>query len=891
MLELFDIRKRYYTGDTYVDALKGVSINFRESEFVAILGQSGCGKTTLLNIIGGLDRYSAGDLVINGVSTKEYKDRDWDIYRNHSIGFVFQSYNLIPHQSVLSNVELALTISGVGKEERRRRAVQALERVGLGDQIHKKPNQMSGGQMQRVAIARALVNDPDILLADEPTGALDSQTSVQVMEILKEISKDKLIIMVTHNPELATLYANRIVRLRDGIVTDDTNPYTPRDKASAEYKDEAAIKELHVKKEKAKGRKTSMSFFTALSLSLKNLLTKKTRTILTSFAGSIGIIGIALILSVSQGFQKYVDGIERDTVSGYPIQIDSTTMDMSAMMSAFAGNDDSVKDRDKDKVYSNEVMVNMMTGMLGGIRNNNLKALRTYFESDDCKIYDYASDIKYSYGTKLNPYIKTESGTYKKGLSSMSELFGQIGVSSPLTYDSNPWIELVGDSDDWKDKYDVLDGRLPENDNETVIIVDKNNGISDFVLYCLGIRDSEELKNYIREAAMKRGTGEEITAKIDSTSYTFDEIKNFEFKVLANSDYYKMSSDGKSIVRINETEEQNLLSGDGSVSLKIVGIVSTGDSNTTGGIGYKTSLMTSMIERANNSDVVKAQRDNPTKDLITGSDFKVYTENDSEEEIKSALLANKEFKKQLALFRINNDIPDEYPDNAVIDLYKTMNGTTYAALANQYLSPNSYDGNLEELGYVDFTSPISIMIYPKDFESKDKITEIIENYNKDADEADKITYTDMVSLLMKSVTTIVNAVSYVLIAFVSISLVVSSIMIGIITYISVLERTKEIGILRAIGASKRDISRVFNAETVIVGFAAGLIGIIVSLILIIPINIVLHALTGVATLSATLPALAAVILVAISAFLTVIAGLIPSSLASKKDPVIALRSE
>lgn len=897
MLKLTDIKKRYPVGDGYVDALRGVNISFRESEFVAVLGQSGCGKTTLLNIIGGLDRYTSGDLAINGVSTKLYRDRDWDTYRNHSIGFIFQSYNLIPHQTVLANVELALTISGVSRDERKKRAIEALEKVGLGDQLSKKPNQMSGGQMQRVAIARALVNDPDILLADEPTGALDSVTSVQVMEILREISKDKLIIMVTHNPELAEKYANRIVRLKDGVITDDSNPYNPDAESTA---DEKNVMEEHIAKERKKGKKTSMSFFTALSLSFKNLMTKKTRTILTAFAGSIGIIGIALILSVSSGFQAYVDTIERNTVSGYPITITETTVDMTSVMAGLMGKTDKTG-REPGKVYSNDIMVSMMQNIATGTTSNNLTAFRDYIENGDGKdLKDWASDVKYSYATELNTYIRTEKDgavSYRRGLSDAADLFREIGMSgyAAMMSSSDVWTELIGDDEYVKTQYDILSGRLPQNKNEIVVITDEDGQISDFVLYCLGIRDVQELKDYLIKASDKIANGEKVESNIKPTSYTYDELMSYDFRILADSDYYK-TENGKIVARSSD-ELYSLLndgSENGAVGLKIVGVVKSDKIGTVGGIGYKTELMTSMIERANASDVVNAQKNDKGHDLMNGGvPFKVYTTEDDANEVKAELLNNKNFKKQLAYFKIENGemIPEATPNDILYDIYMRANGVTYVDLANQYLASNTYSGNLKKLGYVDFTTPKSISIYPSDFESKDKITEIINRYNDSVDEKDKITYTDMVAMLMSSVTTIVNAVSYVLIAFVSISLIVSSIMIGIITYISVLERTKEIGILRAIGASKKDISRVFNAETIIVGFTAGLIGIIVSLILIIPINIVLHALTGISELSAVLPPVAAVILVAISVFLTFIAGLIPSGLAAKKDPVIALRTE
>ncbi len=826
MLQLKGITKQYYVGDMTVDALRGVDIAFRENEIVAILGQSGCGKTTLLNIIGGLDRYTTGDLIINGKSTKEYKDRDWDTYRNHSIGFIFQSYNLIPHQSVLANVELALTISGVSKEERRKRAVAALEKVGLGDQLNKKPNQMSGGQMQRVAIARALVNEPDILLADEPTGALDSQTSIQIMELLREISKDKLIIMVTHNPELAEQYANRIVKLKDGIVTDDSNPFDPDNLPAEEIE---KINEEKLERENKKGKKTSMSFFTALTLSFTNLLTKKTRTILTAFAGSIGIIGIALILSVSQGFQYYVDSVERDTASSYPITIEGTTMDMTAMMASLMGETDDEEERDPNKIYSNDIMLSVMSSMSTGMTSNNLEAFKKHIDGNDI-FKDNSVDIKYSYSTKLNTYTAKEDGGYFKGLSGVGELYsammpgssGDAGTMGMMS--TSPWTELVGNNNYISEQYDLIYGSLPQNYNDVVIIVGEDNTVSDFVLYCLGIRDVSELTKYIYESNMSlMDPTKPAPEKIKPTEYTFEEICDYDFRVLLQSDYYKL--DGEKIVERTPDELNSVL--DTAQKINISGIIKVKSGGSVGGIGYTTALMTKMIERANESDVVKAQLENTVKNLITDEEF----------------------------------------------------------------TSGGHESALKKLGYVDFAKPDRVSFYPKDFESKDAITSAIDEYNNSVEENDKLTYTDTVALLMSSVTTIVDAVSYVLIAFVSISLVVSSIMIGIITYISVLERTKEIGILRSIGASKRDISRVFNAETLIVGFVAGLMGIIVSLLLLLPINVALHALTGIEELSAVLPLGASILLVVISMFLTFIAGLIPSKVASKKDPVIALRTE
>ena len=882
MLELINIKKVYGSGDSAVEALKGINIKFRENEFVSILGQSGCGKTTLLNIVGGLDQYTSGDLVINGKSTKKFKDADWDTYRNHSIGFIFQSYNLIPHQTVLANVELALTLSGISKEERRRRATSALERVGLKDQINKRPNQLSGGQMQRVAIARALINDPDILLADEPTGALDSETSVQVMELLKEIAKDRLVIMVTHNPELAEEYSTRIIKLFDGKLIDDSDPVK-------ETKEEKAEEKTPQRKKKA-----SMSFWTALTLSFNNLMTKKGRTFLTSFAGSIGIIGIALILSVSTGVDAYISSIEESTMASYPLVIQESTMNANSIMSSLMEENDSDVERDENKIYSNDIMIQMMSAMTSGITTNNLAKFKEHIESD-ARFEENSNDIKYSYTAKLNTYIATKDGgltTYKKNIGGMYELFAEIGMpgysqdasSSAMSMamgDMSGWSELIGDSEYIEDQYDLIDGRFPENYNEIVLVVDSNNEISDYILYILGIRDVEEIKEYMKHAQDSILTGEENTYKIDPTEYTFEDIYSYTFKALLDSDYFVV--DGKTeLVREldpdNSPEDKLILEQRlaDALELKIVGIVSPSEDSVSamsvGTIAYLPTLMPEMIEKANNSDVVKKQLENPETDVISGNPFGAtgYTAEDLPM-IKEMLSASEDPQQQQLLM---------LPDEQILAIVNSMM-TTKA----------TYDGNLVKLGYVDMEKPSMISIYPKDFAAKDTVNELISEYNQNQEEKDKISYTDTVALLMNSVTTIVNAISYVLIAFVAISLVVSSIMIGIITYISVLERTKEIGILRAIGASKKDIARVFNAETLFVGFTAGIIGIGCSLMFIIIINIILHALTGIPNLNAVLPLQGAVILVLISMFLTFIAGLFPSKTASNKDPVIALRTE
>ena len=867
MLKLKNITKDYVLGDTTVHALRGVSLEFRESEFVSILGQSGCGKTTLLNIIGGLDKYTDGDLVINGKSTKQFQDRDWDTYRNHSIGFVFQSYNLIPHQTVLSNVELALTLSGVSPDERKKRAITVLEKVGLGDQLYKKPNQMSGGQMQRVAIARALVNDPDILLADEPTGALDSETSVQIMDILKEISKEKLIIMVTHNPEIAENYSTRIIRLLDGKVTDDSNPYSTED--------EKEVVPKPVKK------KRSMSFFTALLLSLNNLMTKKGRTFLTSFAGSIGIIGIALILSVSTGVNAYITSIEESTMSSYPLQIQQSTMDTATLLSSLMNQNQVDESRDPNKVYSSDIMVAMMNAISSGYTENNLTKFMAHLKDPANGFKDLTTDIKYSYRANLNTYSVHTSGgitEYKKNLDSMNELFEEIGLggmgASSAMMGGASFAELVGDYDYIASQYDLVYGKYPENPNQIVIIVDENNQITDYILYTIGIRDLQEVKDYIKAATEAQKNGTENTFKIPATSYTFEEICGYRFKALLDSDYYKVNYEGK-IVERTEAELKTAL--DNALELEIVGILTPAEDSVStvsiGCIGYLPSLMPTLIEQVNNSDVVKAQLDNKDTDMFSMLPFEAtkYTIEDAPVLREMAIAAQPAMKPMI----------DMMSDQQLVDTFNSM----------LQESSSTYESNLSKLGYVDLEKPNMISIYPKDFEAKEKIVELISQYNGAQEKSDKITYTDTVALLMSSVTTIINAISYVLIAFVAISLVVSSIMIGIITYISVLERTKEIGILRAIGASKKDISRVFNAETLIVGFTAGAIGIISTLLLNIIINIILYSLTGLATLKATLPVVGAIVLVLISMSLTLIAGLIPSRVAAKKDPVIALRTE
>ena len=880
MLKLKDIVKVYDAGSMQVNALKGVSMEFRQSEFVSILGQSGCGKTTLLNIIGGLDQYTSGDLIINGKSTKQYKDSDWDSYRNHRIGFVFQSYNLISHQTVLSNVELALTLSGVGKAERKHRAMEALEKVGLKDQANKKPNQMSGGQMQRVAIARALVNNPDILLADEPTGALDSETSVQIMEILKEIAKDKLVIMVTHNPELAEEYSNRIIKLLDGEVISDSNPYT------AEEKDDIPS-DKHANKKK---EKTSMSFFTALSLSFNNLLTKKGRTFMTSFAGSIGIIGIALILALSSGVNLYIKRVEEETLSSYPLVIESASMDMSSLMiSMMSMAEEDHTHTEENTAFSNDVMMKMLEAMSQQVVVNDLNAFKAFLEKDENGFKELTSDIKYTYKTPMHIYkTDTTGGVLKVNPSQVFELIGfndmmgmtssenSAGTSQAMSSNINVWMELMNNKELLEKQYDIY-GKIPTKYNQAVIIVDKNGEISDYALYTLGIKDPAELSGLMKDLA----TG----GKIESTEqekYTYDYLMSLKYKVLPTTDYYEYSeAENRWIDRSSDNVfVKNLINNDSKgIDIEIVGIFKPKEDSTvsasTGTVGYHVDLMPELIDMVNSSDVVKAQKEKSDTDIFTGQKFSTGDLFDisklSKEELASLLLLMPE------------DVQQQF---AVLPAEQQM------ALIKSYISASmaTYEGNLELLGVADVDIPFTINIYPENFEAKEEIVNKIQKYNEGKSDADKIQYTDYISVMMSSVTTIIDSISYILIAFVAISLIVSSIMIGIITYISVLERTKEIGILRSIGASKKDISRVFNAETLIVGFVAGLIGIGVTLLLIIPINLIIEAITGIGGI-ASLPWLGAIILVVISMVLTLIAGLIPSRVAAKKDPVVALRTE
>lgn len=823
MLELKRITKIYETGSFKQTALNDITINFRKSEFVSILGPSGSGKTTLLNIIGGLDKYTSGDLIINELSTKKFNDSDWDTFRNHRVGFVFQSYNLISHQTILSNVELALTLSGVPKTERTKRAKKALEQVGLKDHVDKLPNQLSGGQMQRVAIARALVNDPEILLADEPTGALDTETSKEIMKLLKDVSKKKLVIMVTHNQELAEKYSTRIISIKDGKIINDTNAYDGKINTK---QDKETIK--------TKTKKTSMSFKTALSLSFNNLLTKKGRTILTAFAGSIGIIGISLILSLSTGVNNYIARVQEDTLTSYPLSIESATADMSTMLTDLANQNKREKHQDK-LIYSNDIMSSMVESMSSQIKTNNLTEFKKYLEENSDELDQYANDIKYTYNLDLQIYKKETDKITKLNPSTVFQSFGFNYQQETSPMNSNQYMEnrmnvfneLSENKNLLKNTYDILAGKLPEHYNEVVLIADSYGEISDYALYSIGIKDQAELTK-MTEKIMK---GEKLE-KTTQTSYTYDELLNTEFTLVLNTDYYQKQES----IWVDKSSDESYMKKliDKSLTLKVVGIIKPNEESsitTSGEVGYTKELTDYVIENINNSEIAKEQLKNSDKSVLTNTNFS---------------------------------------------------------------NINTYEMTLASLGIVSLDTPKTINIYPKDFKSKEDIIKIIDKYNKEKENNKEkdlvITYTDYVGILMNSITTIVDVISYVLIAFVSISLIVSSIMIGVITYISVLERTKEIGILRAIGARKKDISRVFNAETFITGLISGVLGIIITIILNIPINIIIKNLSGINNVS-SLPPLAAIILIAISVFLTVVAGLIPSSYASKKDPVVALRSE
>ena len=1000
MLKLVNIKKDYNMGDNTVNALKGIDMEFRSHEFVSILGPSGCGKTTLLNIIGGLDRYTCGDLVISGRSTKEYNDADWDAYRNHTIGFVFQSYNLIPHQTVLQNVELALTLSGVSKAERRSRAKKALEDVGLGDQLSKKPSEMSGGQMQRVAIARALVNNPDIILADEPTGALDTETSVQVMEILKEISKDRLIIMVTHNPELANKYSSRIINMLDGVITHDSMPLT----------DEELEIENKINSEKSatesKTKKPTMSFGTSFMLSLKNLITKKSRTILTSFAGSIGIIGIALILAISQGMTAYIDAVQESTLSVYPLTLEASTVDMTTLINAFMNITANESTHENDAVYEKTALYDMINAMNSVEESkNDLKAFKKYFEKqitdETTELSTAVNGVQYSYDINMQIYTENVDGEilysdFEKiitdlilkyvgvDMSAMSTLTGSSGMSMMSTSSSmgtTLWQELLPGNDGAPindlilEQYDMVYGSWPNSYDEIVLVLDENNELDDIALYALGLISAEEIDNLANAAI----NGTKLDEK-ESRKWTYQEICDTEYKAILNADCYRYDDATGVYVDLRKTDAGLRYLYDNAMSLKITGIIKPSeDASTTmlsGSIAYTADLTKHLVELADDNDVIEAQLASPDTDILTGLPFDTTTGTLSNEEKEDAfkeyingLDLSGKAKAYIAISSIpDNDFLQQQIDTAkgsmtradmesklaaglgsqmnvsseeisnylssmsdedfnemftqmiteqIKSQYAAQVSSQMAAMSNEQLaaaldmtlpqytteqcatyydeimvfSESTYEQNLLDMGYVDLESPAAINIYASTFENKDVITDAIELYNEDVEELKQIKYTDYLGIMMSSITTIINAITYVLIAFVAISLIVSSIMIGVITLISVQERTKEIGILRAIGASKKNVSGLFNAETVIIGLSSGVLGVVITYLLCIPINTILHAITGINNLSAVLPVGAALILVIISVLLTLVSGIIPSKSAAKKDPVAALRSE
>jgi putative ABC transport system permease protein len=1000
MLELKNIVKEYPAGGQPVEALKGVSLQFRESEFVSILGPSGCGKTTLLNIIGGLDQYTSGDLVINGRSTKDYKDRDWDAYRNHSVGFVFQSYNLIPHQTVLQNVELALTLSGVSKAERRRRAKEALERVGLGSQLKKRPSEMSGGQMQRVAIARAIVNDPDIVLADEPTGALDTETSVQVMEILKEISKDRLIVMVTHNPELAQRYSTRIVRMLDGQVTGDTAPLTPeeaqKERAASVKKDEAA----------RKAKRPSMSLWTSFGLSLKNLFTKKGRTALTSFAGSIGIIGIALIYAVSQGTTAYIDAVQEDTLSSYPLTLQSQEMDLGSLMEEFIDAAQSTDEHQLDGVYQKPMIYDMVNALSSSETiENDLASFKTYLEQrlkdPEDPLYNAVSGVQYTYDPQLLVYTENVDGDillsdsqelmedllqeyFSIDMAAMSDLRSSYGMDSLASSMGGGsmvlWQEMLPGDDGalispmLEDQYDLVYGSWPNDYNEVVLVLDENNELDDMALYALGLKPQEEM-DAIMQAAV-----DQTEVELEDQSWSYEEICSREYKTVLNADCYAYDEASGLYVDLRDTDAGLRYLYDNGITLQVSGIIRPNENASahmlSGSIGYTSALTEHLAQASQDSAAIQAQMDSPNRDIFTGLPFQESTGSLTDEEKESAFrsyvsgleeqgkaetylaiqslptqeqidqavgqstgsmsreemestlqealtsqasldesqvedyiaamsdeelsdlftqMAEEQFKAQYAA-QVQQQLAAMEPAQMAAALDAAMDTYTTQQCAQYYdevltFSDSTYEENLVQLGYIDLDDPASISLYAASFEDKDVIEQAIADYNETKDDLEQIQYTDYIGLMLSSITTIINAITYVLIAFVAVSLVVSSIMIGVITLISVQERTKEIGILRAIGASKRNVSSMFNAETVIIGFTSGALGVLITWVLCIPINAILHHLTGIQTLSAFLPLPTALVLVLISTALTLFSGIIPSRSAAKKDPVVALRTE
>ena len=1008
MLELRNIKKDYPMGNTVVHALKGVSIQFRRSEFVSILGPSGCGKTTLLNIIGGLDQYTDGDLIINGRSTKSFQDRDWDSYRNHSVGFVFQSYNLIPHQTVLRNVELALTLSGVSRSQRRDRAVEALEKVGLGNQLYKRPSEMSGGQMQRVAIARAIVNNPDIILADEPTGALDTETSVQVMELLKEISKDRLIVMVTHNPPLAEKYSSRIIRVLDGNLISDSNPLTP-----AEVEQERAVDNAELEANKGKKiRKPSMSFATSFGLSLKNLFTKKGRTTLTAFAGSIGIIGIALILSVSRGMTDYIDVTQENALSSYPLSIQATNIDLTSLIQTFMNLNTETGDHDKDAVYERPAVQQLVSAINNlDVAQNDLKSFKTYLEGQladpESALSGALSGIQYSYNISPQIYTKNADGEIihsdttemmqqllismmGTGAADASWMTGSSGTTSGSTSATDMtsmssmmgggmmtlWQELLPGKDGaavndlLTRQYDLIYGSWPASYDQVVLVVDENNELDDMTLYALGLISQDEM--------MDIADGGDDTAR--KTQWSYEEICNSDFRLILPSSCYSYDENTGLYTDLRDTDAGLKYLYDNALKLHVTGIIRQNpDVETTmisGKICYTSGLIDYIVDQANQSEAVQAQKANPDRDVLTGLPFASradsLTKAEKEKEMRAYIdgldqagkaqvyvqimslpdedMITQQVDQMLAdmsrddmvstlsqvltqQMSVSQDQIDSYlADMSEEDLKSTFSQMLTAQMETQYaqqvtqqlamlpdsqkvsalelamdgytpdqwaeyydkimeFSDATYEDNLTTLGCVDLDSPSAINFYSASFDSKDAVEAVIADYNATVDELHQISYTDYVGLMMSAVTSIINAITYVLIAFVAISLIVSSIMIGVITLISVQERTREIGILRAIGASKRDVSVMFNAETVIIGFASGLLGVLVTYLLCIPINMVMHAVTKIQSLNAVLPVPAAIILIAISVFLTLISGLIPSRSAAKKDPVVALRSE
>lgn len=1019
MLELKQITKQYLSGDNKVDALKGIDLQFRNSEFVSILGPSGCGKTTLLNIIGGLDSYTSGDLVIDGTSTKNFNGRDWDNYRNHSIGFVFQTYNLIPHQTVLKNVELTLTLAGISKAERRERAINALKAVGLETQINKRPNQMSGGQMQRVAIARALVNNPDIILADEPTGALDTETSLQVMEILKEVSKDRLVIMVTHNPELAEQYSSRIIRMLDGNIIDDSAPltadeYAMHGGASEQVSESADVKLKGKKAKRKKQKKASMSFWTAFKLSLNNLFTKKGRTFLTSFAGSIGIIGIALILSVSQGMTSYINQVQEQTLTTYPLAIQTTSMDLSQLVASMMGVRDEVPSHGTDKVYNRSTIYNVakvVANSADAVSSNDLKSFKKFLETEvanpNSKLHNAIAGLQYQYNLDLSIYTQNVDGTIMGSdvnallNAVISKLLGanaemQMGgyYSSMATFSMNVWQELLPGNDGsyindlLYDQYDLVEGRWPNAYNEIVLVLSENNEVSDIALYALGLLGDE----YVQKIADSFDPNAN-EYKNEDKEWSYQEIMDREYVVILNSSCYEYNEETgvwedqrKTVNGVDGLDILYKQSKDDGLALKITGIIRPNPDATatmlSGAIGYTSALTRYVVQQAEKSDALKAQLANPDTDIFTGLPFKQdtssWTEKDKADAYRdyfNALSPAEKIEQYLAVYTTDitpqlqlqasqfidtldattlrkmaaeimqdsmpsdkiNQYLDSLSDQELRELAKKMwlgklledavtaEGTRISGMLSNPMtamqafaeiqtyidskspaqlavlfdttkndeSDTTYERNLIKLGYVDLEVPTVINIYAASFDAKDVIAEEIDRYNEEIaeDESQQIRYTDFVAIVMSAVTKIIDAVTYVLVAFVSISLIVSSIMIGVITLISVQERTKEIGVLRAIGASKHDVSSMFSAETVIIGFAAGLIGVLVTYLLCIPINIILHILTEINTLSAYLPPVAALILIAISMLLTLVSGLIPSRSAAKKDPAVALRTE